>query len=218
MAEQTENGIRSQKELTSAVSHELRTPVARMRFALEMLSNTKDQTKKSRFISDINENIEELDELLEELLSFARLDYTDVSLKITENKIQPWFHQTIERLKPLSKDIKLSHKITNIGTNDSALFEAKLMTRVVDNIIQNALRYARSQVKVSLTKNNKFFQIIIEDDGKGIPHEDRKNIFDAFSRIDTSRDRASGGFGLGLAIAERIIKNTTALLAFMTQS
>jgi len=206
MAEQTENSIRSQKELTSAVSHELRTPVARMRFALEMLSNTNDETKKTRFITDINENIEELDELLEELLSYARLDYTDVSLKITENKILPWFNQTMERLKPLSEGIELSYQSINIETNDNASFEARLLTRVIDNIIQNAFRYAHKQVKVSLRKNTKNFQIAIEDDGKGIPQQDRKTIFEAFSRIDASRDRALGGFGLGLAIADRIIK------------
>jgi len=76
----------------------------------------------------------------------------------------------------------------------------------LDNLVQNALRYASQTVEVTLTKDNNDYLLIVEDDGKGIPEEKRAHIFDAFSRIDASRDRASGGFGLGLAIVDRIVQ------------
>ena len=80
------------------------------------------------------------------------------------------------------------------------------MSRVLDNLVQNALRYANQQVLVIFTKDKNNYVLIVEDDGTGIPKTERTHIFDAFSRLDASRDRASGGFGLGLAIAERIVK------------
>ena len=80
------------------------------------------------------------------------------------------------------------------------------MSRVLDNLVQNALRYAKHKVDVTFTKDHNDYLLIVEDDGNGIAKDQREHIFEAFSRIDASRDRASGGFGLGLAIADRIIK------------
>lgn len=77
---------------------------------------------------------------------------------------------------------------------------------MLDNLVQNALRYADQHIEVTLTKDNSDYLLIVEDDGTGIPKTEREHIFDAFSRLDASRDRASGGFGLGLAIAARIVK------------
>ena len=80
------------------------------------------------------------------------------------------------------------------------------MTRVLDNLVQNGLRYAAERVEVRFSKDQENYRIIVDDDGKGIAENEREKVFEAFSRIDASRDRSSGGFGLGLAIANRIIK------------
>ncbi|MEE9352621.1 MAG: ATP-binding protein [Thiotrichaceae bacterium] len=206
MAEQTQRSIRSHKELTSAVSHELRTPVARMRFALEMLQSTDNKTDKSRFVSDINKDIDELDLLLEELLTYARFDQNDTVLKLSNERLVPWINSSMEKLLPLATDKTLNYQVEGIGLNEMALMEPKLMSRVLDNLVQNALRYANQHVEVMLTTTGSDYLLVVEDDGAGIPRSERKHIFDAFSRLDASRDRASGGFGLGLAIADRIVK------------
>jgi len=206
MAEQTQRSIRSQKELTSAVSHELRTPVARMRFALEMLDASQDKKEKTRFVKDINKDIDELDLLLEELLSYARFDQKNYKINPRLEKLIPWISDSMEKLMPLANHKMLHYKVEGIGVNETALFEARLMSRVLDNLVQNALRYAKQTVEVTLTKDQDDYLLRVDDDGIGIPENQRKHIFDAFSRLDASRDRASGGFGLGLAIANRIVK------------
>jgi len=206
MAERTQRSMRAQKELTSAVSHELRTPVSRMRFALSMLDSSSDPKDKKRFINAINEDIDELDMLLEELLSYARLDQLEPQLTPVIVKIKPWFNNSMEKLLPLANDKRLHYNIKNINKQDSSLFEPKLMSRMLNNLVQNALRYADSTVDVTLKKEQGYLFILVEDDGKGIPKDKRETIFNPFSRLDPSRDRASGGFGLGLAIVSQIVK------------
>ena len=206
MAERTQRSMRAQKELTSAVSHELRTPVSRMRFALSMLDSSSDPKDKKRFIKAINEDIDELDMLLEELLSYARLDQLEPQLTPVIVKIKPWFDNSMKKLLPLANDKRLHYNIKNINKQDSSLFEPKLMSRMLNNLIQNALRYADSTVDVTLKKEHGYLFILVEDDGKGIPKDKRETIFNPFSRLDPSRDRASGGFGLGLAIVNQIVK------------
>ena len=206
MAKRTQQSITTQKELTTAVSHELRTPVARMRFALEMLESTDKEEDKKRYLESINEDIDDLDLLLEELLSYARFDRENTKLNLHLEKLTPWLSNSINKLIPLAKDKSLNYQIEGIGINESAYFEPRLMSRVLDNLVQNALRYASSTIEVTLSKDIEHYVLTVEDDGKGISKEDQKHIFDAFSRIDSSRNRATGGFGLGLAIVDRIIK------------
>ncbi|MEB8433951.1 ATP-binding protein [Cocleimonas sp. KMM 6892] len=206
MAERTQDSIRSQKELTSAVSHELRTPVARMRFALEMLENTDDQKAKLRYSSDINDDIDELDQLLEELLSYARFDQSTTRLNVRMEKLSHWLTESMNKLMPLANDKKLNYQIIGIGANESASFEPRLLSRVLDNLVQNAIRYAKHNIEVTLCKDNDHYLLIVEDDGCGIQKQQRTKVFEAFSRLDASRDKATGGFGLGLAISDKIIK------------
>ena len=210
MAEQTQQSIRSQKELTSAISHELRTPVSRMRFALEMLDASNNQKDTSRYIGDINKDIDALDLLLEELLSYARFDQKNHQINPRLEKLIPWISQSMDKLMPLADNKTLHYQVQGIGVNETALFEPRLMSRVLDNLVQNALRYARQTVEVTLSKDHSkdhdHYLLIVEDDGDGIAREKQEQIFDAFSRMDASRDRASGGFGLGLAIVDKIIK------------
>lgn len=206
MAEQTQRNIRSQKELTSAVSHELRTPVARMRFALEMLDASNKKEDKSRYVTAINKDIDELDLLLEELLTYARFDQNNHRISQVAVKLIPWISTSMEKLMPLAINHSLDYKVEGIGNHETSLLEPRLMSRVVDNLVQNALRYAKHAVNVTFTKDHNDYLLIVEDDGIGIAEDQREHIFDAFSRIDASRDRASGGFGLGLAIVDRIIK------------
>jgi two-component system sensor kinase ParS len=85
-----------------------------------------------------------------------------------------------------------------------ARFDPLLMARALGNLLQNAARYAHSQVNVIFALENGYFQLIVDDDGPGIPEAERDTIFDAFKRLDSSRDRGSGGYGLGLTIAYRI--------------
>ncbi|VAW88258.1 hypothetical protein MNBD_GAMMA18-1044, partial [hydrothermal vent metagenome] len=87
---------------------------------------------------------------------------------------------------------------------ERAHFEPKLMARAVGNLLQNAKRYAQNRVCIAFTQDNENYQITVDDDGAGIPEYERKHVFEAFKRLDASRDRGTGGYGLGLAIVQRI--------------
>jgi len=205
MAKQTQDSIRSQKELTSAVSHELRTPIARMKFALETLEYSQDEKEKNASIIDIKEDIAELNSLVDELLLYARYDQKNATLNLADENLANWFNNSLERLQPLAVNKTLHYQLEGLNSDETNQIDARLMTRVVDNLVQNALRYAKSEVSVRLRKNHNGYLLLVEDDGEGIPEDQHNKIFEAFSRIDNSRNRKTGGYGLGLAIVEKII-------------
>ena len=194
--------IESQRELTRAVSHELRTPVARIRFAVDMLADTDDE--ESRFMQRdyIDEDIESLNGLIDEMLTYAKLEEGSPKLDLEAVNLNQLIEQIVRETNALVKDI------TIIGNPPSAKITAvadrRYLHRVIQNLAGNALRYAETTIIISagVKKGNAF--VSVEDDGQGIPEEDREKVFIPFSRLDDSRTRASGGYGLGLSIVSRI--------------
>ncbi len=203
MADRIQRLISSHKELTNAVSHELRTPLARLRFGMEMLQSSSDETDKKRYIISMNADIDELDKLVSELLTYARFDRDKPELKFQRQDIEPWLAEVTRQIKMSENNLSIDFKVT--GNNlKHARFEPRLMARAVGNLLQNAKRYACTRVCIVFTQDNENYQIIIDDDGPGIPENARAHIFEAFKRLDASRDRDTGGYGLGLAIVQRI--------------
>jgi len=203
MANRIQRLISSHKELTNAVSHELRTPLARLRFGMEMLQSSSDEENKKRYIASMNADIDELDQLVTELLTYARFDRDKPELKFQRQLISPWLTDVIQHIKTGEDNLSIDVEIT--GSNvKHAQFEPRLMARAVGNLLQNAKRYAHTRICVVFTQDNESYQISVDDDGPGIPEEQRTHIFEAFKRLDASRDRDTGGYGLGLAIVQRI--------------
>ncbi len=204
MADRIQQLISSHKELTNAVSHELRTPLARLRFGMEMLQNAPDAATRRRHIDGMNTDIDELDGLIAELLTYARFERATPELKLENQDLAPWLNETVQRLWIGERNIALQMHTTHIAGDACSGFEPKLMARALGNLLQNAQRYATQRVEISAGINGDTCHISIDDDGPGIPAADRTRIFDPFTRLDTSRNRDSGGYGLGLAIAQRI--------------
>ena len=204
MANQVEQLITSHKNLTNAVSHELRTPVSRLRFSLEMLEKTKNEADKARYLQSMNTDIDELDDMLAELLSYARLDRQSIKLEKEAVILGDWLEQQIQRWRQDCKPIRLKLTQSNLPTKACKCMNPKLMARLVHNLLQNACRYAKQEIHVHLQYDNNHFQLSIDDDGCGIPKEHHEKIFDPFTRVDDSRNRNSGGYGLGLAIVKQI--------------
>ena len=205
MAERTQSSIRSHKELTSAVSHELRTPVARMRFALDMLAESNELEERQRYLENMNLDVNELDSLLEELLVYARFDQVGQQLNMQHQPLSKWLEQSMERLMPLAGDKQLSWRSAGLESGAVALFEPVLMQRVLNNLVQNARRHAQSQVEVLLRREGDDFLLLVDDDGAGIPPQERERLFEAFAVQEDSRNKELTGFGLGLAIVKRIV-------------
>jgi signal transduction histidine kinase len=205
MAERIQQLISSHKELTNAVSHELRTPLARLRFGVEMLEAAEDRAKRADFARGLQADVAELEELVSELLTFARFDREQPELSFDLHTLEPFLLQVIAESIPDDQPIRC--KLHYCLDKDSSLvrFEAKYMARALGNLLQNALHYAEGEMQMIVERNGKECIIHIDDDGPGIPPADRLKVFDPFSRLDVSRSRTSGGYGLGLAIVKRIL-------------
>lgn len=204
MAERIQQLIASHKELTNAVSHELRTPLARLRFGMEMLQTAPDTSTRARHIDGMNTDIDELEGLIAELLTYARFDRAAPDLKLERQELAAWLTETVNHAWTGKQNVVLHVHPGHISGDACTDFEPKLMARALGNVLQNAQRYAAQRVEVSSNVNGDTCHIVVDDDGPGIPAVDRTRVFDPFTRLDTSRNRDSGGYGLGLAIAQRI--------------
>ena len=194
--------IESQRELTRAVSHELRTPVARIRFAVDMLADTDDEDSRFMQRDDIDEDIEALNGLIDEILTYAKLEEGSPKLDLEPVNLRELLEQIERETNALGKPIKIVTKLPNAKV--TAVADRRYLHRVIQNLAGNALRYAESTIIISagVEKGNAF--VSVEDDGHGIPEADREKVFIPFARLDDSRTRASGGYGLGLSIVSRI--------------
>lgn len=204
MAERIQQLIGSHKELTNGVSHELRTPISRIRFGLEMLESSPDPDKRQHYSQGLQTDIEELEDLVTELLTFARFDREKPELHFSVQDLQAWLSQFLAESLPADGPVPC-RVVFKIKPPCQVSFEPKYLARALGNLIQNGLRYAQQRLSIIIEQDGDNCCIHIDDDGPGIPPEDRAKIFEPFTRLDASRNRASGGYGLGLAIVARII-------------
>ena len=202
MTEHIRRLIESQRELTRAVSHELRTPVARIRFAVDMLADTDDYEDRMSQRDYIDQDIESLNGLIDEILTYAKLEEGSPKMDWEDVDLQELVSQIARETNALGKPVTV--KVGNAQKGVFAQADRRYLHRVLQNLAGNATRYAESTIIISagLEKNEAF--ISVEDDGQGIPEKDREKVFIPFARLDDSRTRASGGYGLGLSIVSRI--------------
>ena len=205
MADRIQQLINSHKELTSAVSHELRTPISRMRFGLEMLETATKVSARRQYLKGIQRDVDELDALVTTLLTHARLDRVTPSIELKEHLIVPWLMDIVQKAETGSAPIRY-HLIIRVESEDLlARFEPNFMDRAVTNLLQNAARHTATRIDLILEQSGNDCIIHVDDDGPGVSETDRERIFEPFARLDSSRSRDSGGFGLGLAIVNRIV-------------
>lgn len=205
MAQKIQQLIASHKELTSAVSHELRTPISRIRFSMEMLETAGDKEEMHQNILEIHKDIDELDTLVSELLMYARFDRETPRLDLVELPVVPWINDIALKAGKAFDHVKIRCHVPEQDRHYKALAEPRYMSRALDNLVHNAVKYAAGRVDIRFEKTGPFCMIHVEDDGPGIPEADYQRIFQAFVRLDSSRSRDTGGYGMGLAIVKRIL-------------
>lgn len=194
--------IESQRELTRAVSHELRTPVARIRFAVDMLADDDDYTSRQVQKEQIDTDIESLNELIDEILTYAKLEEGSPKMNWEMVGLAELLEQIQKETNALGKSIAV--QIVTPAPRVIAMADRRYLHRVVQNLAGNALRYAKSTIIIKAGVQHHTAFVSVEDDGQGIPKADREKVFIPFARLDDSRTRASGGYGLGLSIVSRI--------------
>ncbi|MDK4746083.1 two-component system sensor histidine kinase RstB [Leclercia adecarboxylata] len=196
MADNINALIASKKQLIDGIAHELRTPLVRLRYRLEMSENLTATESQA-----LNRDIGQLEALIEELLTYARLDRPQNELKLTTPDLPAWLRSYVEDVQSVNPQRTLL--IDSMGGDYGAL-DMRLMERVLDNLVNNALRYSDNTLRISLHLSGNRATLSVEDDGPGIAPEARQRVFEPFVRLDPSRDRATGGCGLGLAIVHSI--------------
>ena len=189
--------IQSQKELIAALSHEMRTPLARIRFALAVIGNDGNEELKKQ-LDEINNDVQEIDNLIATMLSYARLDHPDLSMNWQDVPVEPWLRELKDKIHLPGKTLEIDCKVNTIR------MDPNLMGLALNNLLSNAGRYADNKIMCLIKSDNGSQCIAVHDDGKGIPEEERRTVFKAFTRLDDSRNRETGGYGLGLAIVSRI--------------
>nr|WP_276534086.1 sensor histidine kinase BfmS [Acinetobacter lwoffii] len=203
MSDHIQRLIEAQRELMRAVSHELRTPVARIRFGVEMMADEDDYDYRLQQVEQIDKDIEALNTLIDEIMTYAKLEQGMPSIEFEQIDLYDVLNQVAQETEALKtqKIIEL-HPMPVAVTVEA---ERRYLHRVIQNLVGNAIRYCDHKILISggLDQDGQAY-VSVEDDGPGIPEIDRARIFEAFARLDDSRTRASGGYGLGLSIVSRI--------------
>lgn len=203
MSDHIQRLIEAQRELMRAVSHELRTPVARIRFAVEMMADEDDYDYRLQQVEQIDKDIEALNTLIDEIMTYAKLEQGMPSIEFEDIDL----FEVLDQVAVETDALKTGKEVEVLPMPVPVTVEAerRYLHRVVQNLVGNAVRYCKQKILISGGLDAKgMAYICVEDDGPGIPEADRARIFEAFARLDDSRTRASGGYGLGLSIVSRI--------------
>jgi signal transduction histidine kinase len=217
MAQRLRELIASHREMTNAVSHELRTPLARMKFALAMIEEEKLSDKDRRQLRSLEQDIAEMESLISALLAYAGFEQKTQQLKQSNGYMRDLLDELqlrFSRNSPRQHQHNVQLEICDTTDNAEFVCEWKLIETVLQNFINNAARYAKSRIRIELMQTQSEYIIAVEDDGPGIPANERERVFDSFVRLyyaeqdgdQTSGNSATGGFGLGLAIVKRIMQ------------
>ncbi|MET0982512.1 MAG: ATP-binding protein [Telluria sp.] len=201
MADRIEELLVSQKNLLHSVSHELRTPIARLEFALELLDAKANDPLLKKRIAAMEGDLRELNTLVNELLGMARLEsgqalqHEPVDLALLLD--------TVAASLPPGEAVLAIDCAMDAGPIEA---DARLLGRALSNLLRNAQKYAAGTIQVTARREGTRVTIAVEDDGPGIPEDERERIFEPFYRLDRSRDRTTGGFGLGLSIVRKAVQ------------
>ncbi|PTA49418.1 two-component sensor histidine kinase [Shewanella morhuae] len=198
--------IENQKHLSNAVSHEIRTPLARLKFALALIpmycQPDSDAQKRQNFIDEMQIDIKEIEDLLQELLTYASLESQREGIQLDEYDLIQLINQTIKRLENLSP-IPLVIKTTIDKL--PLLGEPALIERTLQNLLTNAQRFARTEIIIEVKQTQHRVNLSVSNDGEPIPAVDLPKVFEPFYRSQSVQN-GNKGHGLGLAIIKRIMQ------------
>ncbi|WP_299002057.1 ATP-binding protein [uncultured Shewanella sp.] len=196
--------VDNQSHLLNAVSHEIRTPLSRLKFALALILQYAKPylPNQKQLVENTNQDIDEIEALLAELLSYTSLDPQYQQPKFESVELNQLVEKTIKRLQTHQRNI-----ITFMPCKKPVIATANaiLIDRALQNLITNAQKFGHHSVTVEINQNEKEIEISVTDDGEGIPVTEREKIFEPFYRSQAKEKQGPRGYGLGLAIVKRIM-------------
>ena len=204
MASRVEGVLMSKERLMRDVSHELRTPLARIEVALVLAEDKQGQAAQVKYLDRIRDELHELDALIGSVLLLSRLE--EGALDKQEVDINVWLTTIVD-------DVVFESQLKNIKIVQTGFISRKLMVdpvqlrHALENVLRNACFYSGddSVVTVSISEQSASAMILVRDTGAGVDDVQLEKIFHAFYRSSVARETNSGGFGVGLTIAQRIL-------------
>ncbi|CAG2152790.1 ATP-binding protein [Ralstonia mannitolilytica] len=205
MAERIQGSIQHQREMMNGISHELKTPIARLEFGIALLQSPLSDDQRAVRVDALRRDVRELDELVTELLALSRLEQGATHLVLMRVAVGEWLDSVVGSVANDVADRQLALVVHADAAPTHHVCDPRLVARALLNLIRNAARYAQHTIIIRAEAGPAgALCLTVEDDGPGIPPADRARVFEPFLRLDASRDRHTGGFGLGLAIVRRI--------------
>ncbi|NOI51955.1 HAMP domain-containing protein [Vibrio crassostreae] len=201
MADKIRDLINSNKSLTNAVAHELRTPIFRIQWQAELLSDLAPTPQQSKAIALILADTDEMEDMVDELLYYARLERGGFELLKQPIDANEWLN---ERFSIWEKETTLDLIKVSLKVPASLYVDLKLFNRAVDNIVRNAFKFADTKIVIELWYTDNEFVIEVHDDGKGVEAEHWPFLFDPFYSANAARNKGKTGHGLGLAIVKQV--------------
>jgi two-component system osmolarity sensor histidine kinase EnvZ len=189
MARRIEKHLKQRSEMLSGISHDLRTPLTRLKLQLAMLDQ-KDLSNK------MSKDIDEMENMLNSYLQFAKSQTQEDSVATNINEL----------LNEISIEKNSKNLYLDLAVEIVLVVRKNALKRCFNNIIENGINYAKN-VYVHTSKSANKLNIYINDDGPGIPLNQYKNVFKPFYRLDKSRNLNHSGVGLGMSIAEDIVRS-----------
>jgi signal transduction histidine kinase len=197
-------------DLIAWVSHDLQTPLASIRAILEALYDgvVEEPETVKRYLSTAQRDVRSLSVLIDDLFQMAQLDAGGIPLEIANSSLSDLISDTLESFSELAARQGIALEGSAETNVNPVAMDTQRIGRVLNNLIGNALRHTPvgGRVEVQARRTNGGVEVIVCDSGEGIRAEDLPNIFESFYRGEKSRSRATGGAGLGLAIARGIVR------------
>jgi two-component system, OmpR family, sensor kinase len=196
--------IASHKDMSNAVSHEIKTPLSRMQFEIELAQQAQNVADVKTSLSNIKTDIVAINELVSATLNYAILERASMSLNVGTHNFTTLVPAIADYVgRDARPDIRMRVEVH--GDTDHVVCDLHLIETVLKNLLYNASRYAKSEVHVTFTVHDGVNQLLVDDDGPGIPAKDRQRVFDSFVQLEPIGGKKTG-FGLGLAIVKRAIE------------
>ena len=211
MTESLRGSEKAKNDFIADVTHELRTPLTVIRGTVETLEDgaLDDVAARPGMLASMGRETSRLIQLVNQLLILTRSDAGALSLELEIVDLEDLARERVSLIKPLADQKNLKFRLSKTGIDPClARADRARSAQVLDNLLENALRYAPggSEIHLALEDLGATIQCSVADIGPGIPSEDLPHIFERFYRVEKSRDRDSGGAGLGLAIARSLVE------------
>lgn len=202
MSSRLDGLIKGQKRFLGDVAHELASPIARIQMGLGILEQKTSDEQQQKVLNVLDE-VQHMSHLVNELLSFSRAEVNPAKVQLKTLEIKP----VIERVagREGTQGITIG---SNIEQGLRAYADAELLARAISNLVRNAIQYAGNEGPIDILAGNteSGVEILVRDSGPGVPDEFIGQLFEPFYRPDTSRERETGGVGLGLAIVRTCVQ------------